>query len=59
MIGLMFFGAAIHGDGLTQTGYLNSTDAASHGNDFIDGGVDDDWTASQRYVRRFSFGVHA
>ncbi len=28
----------INADGLTQTGYLNSTDAAHHGNDFVDGG---------------------
>lgn len=32
----------INGDGDVRTGFLNSTDAASHGADFIDGGLGND-----------------
>jgi Ca2+-binding RTX toxin-like protein len=32
----------IDGDGLTKMEYMNSVEAAQHGNDFLDGGVGDD-----------------
>lgn len=32
----------ISGDGLIKAGYMNSVEAANHGNDFLDGGMGDD-----------------